>query len=99
MKIIVRFLLVAAVASLFAGCISHNTYSVANVSPVPSEIAKSKLLGENCAKIILGIFGPFGDTSIKGIMESNKGSKVTLIDYKFSNYVVMHEICTEVYGY
>jgi hypothetical protein len=99
MKIITRFILIAAFASLFTGCISHNTYSVANVPIVPSEVAKSKLLGENCAKVVLGIFGPFGDTSIKGILDNNRNSKVTLVDYKLSNYVVMYEICSEVYGY
>lgn len=99
MKTIKRFILMSAFVSLTAGCVSHLTPMAVNVPIVPSEVAKSKLLGENCSRIVLFAFGPFGDTSIKEILERNKNSKVTFIDYKVSNFFVMQEYCSQVYGY
>jgi hypothetical protein len=85
-------------SALLGGCIAAITPSVSNVPVDSSEIAKSQLLGEDCLTYFL-LFGPFGDASIKNIIDKNPGKKITLIDHKVRNFLLVSQGCQMVYGY
>ena len=84
--------------ALFTGCAAVYTPTSSSVPIDSAEIAKSTLLGENCMNWFFGL-GPFGDASIKSIMDSNPGKKVTLVDHKTGWYLVASDYCIKVYGY
>ena len=99
MKLIVYALVLFTFGLFTSGCISRMTPATVSVPIDPAEVQKSRLIDENCSRTFLFTFGPFGDTTIRPILNTYKLSKVTLIDHKYSNYIILQEYCVQVYGY
>jgi hypothetical protein len=96
-SIFVLFVLVAVIS--LSGCVNALTPAVATITVVPSEIAKSRLIDENCVRTVLYIFGRKGNVTLKEIVDNNKNIKITLIDYELRDYFFTQQICMKVYGY
>jgi hypothetical protein len=82
--------------AMLSGCARVMTSSFGSVDS--AEIAKSSYLGENCMSWFL-FFGPFGDASIKSVIDKNAGKKITLVDHKFTPGFFTSTACSQVYGY
>ncbi|MBI4683327.1 MAG: hypothetical protein HY757_09550 [Nitrospirae bacterium] len=93
-----KLVMLAMCISLLSGCITAITPVSSNVPVDSSEIAKSELIGEDCVSYYF-IFGPFGDASIKHVIDKNPGKKITLIDYEWSAFPFFRSFCSKVYGY
>lgn len=93
-----NILLVCFVLTFTFGCIKFTvTPIVATVPLVPSEIAKSRVLGKSCGSGY--VFSGSGNLSLKDLLEKNKASKITLVDYDASFNMFGGEVCMTVYGY
>lgn len=92
-----KMLLGALCAVMLSGCAAVMTPVGSTVPVDSSEIAKSSMLGENCMTWFL-MFGPFGDASIKPVLDRNAGKKVTLIDYKYDAGFLTRSQCVQIYG-
>jgi hypothetical protein len=64
---------------------------------VPSEIIKSRLIGESCGSV--HSFGASGDLSLGELLKVNKVSKITCVDYDLKFSIFRGNICMRVYGY
>ena len=93
-----KMLVIIVSAFMFSGCASVMTPVTSSIPVNAAEIAKSELLGENCMSWFL-IFGPFGDASIKPLIDKNAGKKITLIDIKHEPGNFSRKQCVQVYGY
>jgi len=85
--------------SFFAGCTNALTPVVINTPLVPSEIAKSRVIDENCVSTILYVFGRSGNATLKDVIDMHKPNKITLVDYEFRDSFFKQDYCLIVYGY
>jgi len=94
-----KLLIVCFILTLPVGCISFKgiTPIVSTVQLVPSDIAKSRVLGKTCGSTSL--FGGSGNLSLKDILTKNNATKVTFVDYDISASMFGGEVCMTVYGY
>lgn len=91
-------LLVAFGLTCMTGCIKlSGTPIVGTVQMVPSEIIKSKLIGESCGDV--HSFGASGDLSLGELLKNSKISKITYVDYDLKFSIFKGNICMRVYGY
>lgn len=97
-KLLVSSALVALTA--LSGCsISRtplvNTTDIRNVDF--SKVDQMKK-GSDCSTTFLFILGPFGEQKITKAAKDAKISKVEVVDYDVTNYILFQRMCVEVYG-
>lgn len=92
-------LLVATMAVVgLSGCATMLT-PVTNVADLKNaDFSQNMKRGQSCANFILGFIGPFGDASIVEAAKDAHISKVKVVDYKSTWYVVLAQRCVVVYG-
>jgi len=99
MKTIHKIVLIFALLLVVTGCTNAMTPVVINAPLVPSEIAKSRVIDENCVSTIFYIFGRNGDATLKDVIDMHKPNKITLVDYEFRDSFFKQDYCLIVYGY
>jgi hypothetical protein len=94
-----KLMAVCFVLALTVGCFSFKgiTPITTTIQLVPSDVAKSKLLGKTCGSA--SIFGGSGNLSLNDMLTKNNASKVTCVDYDFSVNPLWGSVCMSVYGY
>lgn len=99
MASLTKMLVVCFILTFAAGCVKFSvTPVVSTIQLVPSDIPKSRLLGQTCGS---GNYftGGEGKLGIQEILEKNKGSKVTFVDYSLDAGLFGATVCMSVYGY
>lgn len=95
-----RLVLLAIGLAMFslAGCATMITpvTNMANVKNV--DFSQDMKRGQSCANFILGFIGPFGNASIVEAAKNAQISKVKVVDYKSTWYLVLAQRCVVVYG-
>jgi hypothetical protein len=83
---------------LLAGCTTMSFTPVVSTIPfVASDVAKSKLIAENCGSV--SSFHAEGDFTLADLLKNKKITKVTFVDYQASIGIIGGKVCMKVYGY
>lgn len=82
-----------------SGCSIAVSPAVNSVQLNEVDLSKATKTGQNCAYYVLGIFGPFGDMSIKKAADIGGITKVDLVDYESGWYLFYTNKCVTVYGH
>ena len=91
-------LLVCFISTFAGGCIKFSfTPVVSTVQLVPSDIIKSRFIGESCGSG--NVFGGGGNLSLGDFLKENRITKVTYVDYDIKASMFGGSVCMKVYGY
>ena len=95
-----KILTLAVVASMMFLSIGCYTYAPMMNSVDVTQIDYSTPMnrGQDCAIMVLGFIGPFGQASMVDAIKSAKISKVKALEYSFDYYIVFSRNCVDVWG-
>lgn len=82
-----------------SGCMTvrnvTNTTNITGLNITSPNLKK----GTDCSTYILGLIGPFGNTTIRDAAKDAKITKIAYVDYEDSYYLLYGQRCTIVYGF
>jgi hypothetical protein len=93
-----KALLILVTTLVISGC-SINSRNGVNTSDLNNvDFTKDFKSGDACEFRFLIFFGPFGDASVVKAAKSADITKVDLVEYKSTSYIVFGKSCTIVHG-
>ena len=95
-----KILALAVVASMMLLSIGCVTYAPLMNSVDVTQIDYSTPMkrGQDCAIMVLGFIGPFGQASMVDAIKRVKISKVKALEYSRDSYILYSRSCVDVYG-
>jgi len=93
-----------AVVALFivvlglTGCSTMMTPAINTTDLKTTDFSGTMKKGESCQTYLFGFIGPFGDASVVKATKNADISKVEVVDYKHSNFIILAQNCVVVYG-
>ena len=79
-------------------CSTMETPAVNMIDMKTTDFSKTMKKGESCQNYILGFIGPFGDASVVNAAKDAEISKIEVVDYKYTYFILFSQKCVCVYG-
>jgi len=80
------------------GCSTVTTPAINTIDLKTTDFSRTMKKGESCQTYLFCFIGPFGDVSVVEATKNANISKVEVVDYKHSNFIIIAQNYVVVHG-